>query len=457
MSLMFTRVALGVDWDGEALNVVALSRRFGRFAAAGTLHVPDASSPKAANAVAGFLQRYHLREARVIACLPREALLVRFLDLPAEAEPQLNQVVGYQIEGLHPFPKGQVAWDCAVVARRAEKKQLRVMVAIVEKSRLAEYVSALKALGLRTSSLTLSAACLALLLQGVIPEGSLVTCGRRNSLELVGFDKDGLSVTRELAVPPDSSAADQLARELHGARAFLGVEDSSAIRLFACGSLPPAFAPLVSDAATLPQPRLRMASSARLDLGAPLFALAAAYAGLVRKPAIRINLLPADERWHPRRFVRSPIYALEATAALLALLVLAHGPIESVFYARAMDQEINRLKPRAESVRRQEQQTDALEARAQTLESLRRESWRKLEILRELTRLLPDGTWVQEVHVGEDTVEIFGISSRAADLVRPLENSPYFSQVEFTSPITRDAQNKEIFQMRMRLKQSPRL
>lgn len=457
MSLIFTRLVLGADWDGSALNLVALGRRLGRFTVVGTLRVPDAADATAAGSVSRFLKRYHLREARLIACLPREALLVRFLDLPVEAEPQLSQVVGYQIEGLHPFPKGQVAWDCAVVARRSEKKQLRVMVAIVEKSRLAEYLSALKALGLRPSSLTLSAPCLSLLMQGAVPQGSLVICGRKNGLELVGFDQDGLSVTREVIAPPSSDAADQLARELHGVRAFLGVEDSAAIHLFTCGSMPPAFSPLVSDAATLPQPTVRITGPARLDAGAPLFALAAAYAGLVRKSAVEINLLPAEERWHPRRFVRSPIYALEATAAVLAFLVLAHGPIENVFYSRALDREIGRLKPRAEAVRRQEQQTDALAARAQTLESLRRESWRKLEILRELTRLLPDGTWVQELHVGDGTVEIFGISTRAADLVRPLENSPYFSQVEFTSPITRDAQNKEIFQMRMRLKQPPRL
>jgi hypothetical protein len=53
--------------------------------------------------------------------------------------------------------------------------------------------------------------------------------------------------------------------------------------------------------------------------------------------------------------------------------------------------------------------------------------------------------------VDQDSVVIFGLSDRAADLVQPLENSPYFSQVEFTSPITRDSHNKEIFRIRMRL------
>lgn len=195
-----------------------------------------------------------------------------------------------------------------------------------------------------------------------------------------------------------------------------------------------------------------MAQPANLDLEASLFASAAAYVGLLRKPPLWINLLPAEERWHPRRFVRSPIYALGATAGLLAILVLAHGPIENLFYARALDREIARLRPQADAVRRQEQQVEALTARAQVLEGLRTESWRKLQILQELTRLLPNGTWVQEVQLGDGTVDVFGFSIRAADLVQPLENSAYFSQVEFTSPITRDAQNKEIFRMRMRLK-----
>jgi len=78
----------------------------------------------------------------------------------------------------------------------------------------------------------------------------------------------------------------------------------------------------------------------------------------------------------------------------------------------------------------------------------------KLHTLQQLTKLLPDGTWLQELDISEDTVDINGFSNRAADLPPPLENSPYFTQVEFTAPITRDNQNREIFRIRMRLKQA---
>jgi len=78
----------------------------------------------------------------------------------------------------------------------------------------------------------------------------------------------------------------------------------------------------------------------------------------------------------------------------------------------------------------------------------------KLHMLQQLTKLLPDGTWLQELNISEDTVDINGYSNHAADLPPPLEKSPYFTQVEFTAPIIRDNQNREVFRIRMRLKQA---
>jgi general secretion pathway protein L len=145
---------------------------------------------------------------------------------------------------------------------------------------------------------------------------------------------------------------------------------------------------------------------------------------------------------------------LSATAALLAVTLATHAWIERALYGRLLDRELRRLEASAQQFRRQNQETRTLDTRAVVLEDLRAGNWRKLRLLAQLTKLLPDGTWLQELQINEDTVEISGSSNRAADLVPPLENSPYFTQVEFTAPITRDNQNKEIFRIRMRLKQT---
>jgi general secretion pathway protein L len=167
-----------------------------------------------------------------------------------------------------------------------------------------------------------------------------------------------------------------------------------------------------------------------------------------------INLLPAGERWQPQAAARLPIYALSASASLLALTLASHAWIERELYSRALDREIHRLSDHAQQIRGQNQETSNLEARAAVLESVQAGNWQKLHMLQQLTKLLPDGTWLQELNITEDTVDINGYSNHAADLVPPLENSPYFTQVEFTAPITRDNQNREIFRIRMRLKQA---
>jgi general secretion pathway protein L len=203
----------------------------------------------------------------------------------------------------------------------------------------------------------------------------------------------------------------------------------------------------------LPAPKLNL-SKRPGSTGFEWPALAAAYAGVIRDASPSINLLPAEERWQPHPGARLPIYALGATAALLALTLASHAWIERALYDRALESTLRRLEVPAQQLRRQNQETSSLETRAAVLDNLRAGNWQKLHLLQQLTKLLPDGTWLQELQINEDTVEINGFSSHAGELVPPLENSPYFTQVEFTAPITRDNQNREVFRIRMRLKQA---
>jgi Tfp pilus assembly protein PilN len=455
MSLAFTKLALGVDWSGGAIHLTALGRRFRHFTVLDELRLAQPPPADAATEVAGFLDRHRLREARAIACLPREAVLVRFLDLPAEAEPQLAKVVGYQLSALHPFEDDQVYWDCAVMDRDPKAKQVSVMVVLAEKSRVNLFRQALQELGLRLSGLTLGATAVALLVKPLLPPSTLLVCGRSSGLELLSFRQGNLCGTQALPLEPSASARERFDREYHRALAALPQSDPATLPWFVCGSVPAPFSDFLEGVSPLPAPKLNL--TRRNDSsGFEWPALAAAYAGLLRNTSAFINLLPPEERWQPQRAVRPPVYVLGATATLMALTLAAHGWIERAMYGRALERAIQRLETPVRQIRQQNQETSALETRAAVLEDVRASTWEKLRLLEELTKLLPDGTWLQELHLSEDTVEIYGYSKRAADLVPPLENSPYFTQVEFIAPITLDNQNREIFRIRMRLKQPAR-
>jgi len=451
---MFTKLVLGVDCGGGAYRLTALGRRFRRYLLVDELQLPEPPGEDAPAKVAAFLDRHHLRDARVIACLPREAVLIRFLNLPQETEPQLAKVIDYQLGSLHPYKDGQVYWDCAVVERDPKTKQIGVMVVLAEKSRVNEFKQALHGLGLHLSAVTLGAAAMAGLLKSQLPPLALIVCGRGTGVELLSFHQGNLCATQEIPIEPATSLRERFERERHRVLSALPMSDPAAIPWFVAGLMPPAFAALLEGASALQAPKLNLRKGARgVSFDWP--ALAAAYAGLTRRGGVPIiNLLPADERWQPHATARLPVYALSALASLLALTLASHSWIERALYGRALDRELRRLNVHAQQIRGQNQEAISLEEHAAVLENVRAGSLQKLRMLQQLTKLLPDGTWLQELTISEDTVDINGYSSRAADLVQPLENSPYFTQVEFTAPIIRDNQNREVFRIRMRLKQA---
>lgn len=451
MAALYTKLGVGVEWNAEGARLVALGRRLRQTEVLDWLHLEDPGAEDAPARVAEFLGRNRLREARVTAVLPREAVLVRFLDLPAEAERQLRQVINYQLDILHPYQGKEVYWDCAVVARDQQAKQVRVLVVLAEKSRVESYRQALGQLGLLVDSVTLGAACLTALVGPALPDAALVVCGRADSLELVGLGQGRLLATRELSAEPEETAADRLERELHGVRgAFPGV-DAAALSQFVCGTLPAAFSDLLAEVSSLPDLSARLTIPHGFQGSAELPALAAAWTSLERKPIPGVNLLPREERVRPARWKRLPAYALGATAAALALLLVVHGPLETVLYARALDAQTARLEARATEAQQWRRQGSDLEERAALLEGVRQRTWEKLRLLQEVTRVLPDDTWLREVELSEETVELSGFSNRAAELAKLLEDSPYFAQVDFTAPITRSNDGKEIFRIRMRV------
>ena len=79
-----------------------------------------------------------------------------------------------------------------------------------------------------------------------------------------------------------------------------------------------------------------------------------------------------------------------------------------------------------------------------------------LDLLKELTRILPDNAWLSRVRCTETTVEIDGYAASATDILPKLETSRYFRKVEFASPTTRDARlNADRFIIKMEIEGLP--
>jgi len=93
-------------------------------------------------------------------------------------------------------------------------------------------------------------------------------------------------------------------------------------------------------------------------------------------------------------------------------------------------------------------------------ETLKREETRKLEVLRELSDILPSSVWIWNMKLRSKDIEINGFASSASDLIAILDKSPLFEKVEFSSPVTKerrptgDAAERERFRISAKIERT---
>ncbi len=159
------------------------------------------------------------------------------------------------------------------------------------------------------------------------------------------------------------------------------------------------------------------------------------------------NLLPEDERQH-----RRPTTLLKraaVAAAAVAILAMMYQPIyASRRTADELQQQIQSAKELALKGRKLKDEVAKLTEAEQFLVGGKRETPSATEVLFELTRVLPDDTWVNDLHVAAGEVRISGFSKSASTVIKLLEQSGVFAGPQFRSAVTQDqASGKEKFEI----------
>jgi len=79
-----------------------------------------------------------------------------------------------------------------------------------------------------------------------------------------------------------------------------------------------------------------------------------------------------------------------------------------------------------------------------------------LNLLKEMTQVLPNDVWLSRVRCTDSTVQIEGYAASATAIMPKLEASPYFKKVEFASPTSRDVRlNADRFIIKMEIEGLP--
>ena len=254
---------------------------------------------------------------QTILLLPEDQVLARRITLPAVAEENLREVLGFEMDLHTPFEASEVYYDYTVVGRDSERQQVTVDLVYAPRAAMDALLEGASNLGMKTD---------------------VVTCRRRDNANL--------------------------------------------------------------------QP---------------------------------VNLLPQDKRRTRRLDVKSVNLGL---TALLAVLLIAAFTIPIVQKNRAIAAVEAQVQAAATEARQGAELRQDLEKMAEASQFLvekKASDVMVVEVIDEISRILPDHTWIARLDLSETELQIQGQSAASSSLIKIIESSPWFENVRFASPVVQIA------------------
>lgn len=143
--------------------------------------------------------------------------------------------------------------------------------------------------------------------------------------------------------------------------------------------------------------------------------------------------------------------------ALLVLVLAVLAPMLALSRYEAALEDIRgqtaRLRVQAAAVRNAMERSDAAVAGLARLQQMKLEQLPAIELLEELSRLLPDSVWLTDLRIEGGVVDIGGLAKSGAALPSLFVGSALFTDASLTAPVTLDPrEDKERFSLRLRIR-----
>jgi Tfp pilus assembly protein PilN len=411
--------AAGIQIQGADLRVAVARVRPSGAANPASFTVRDFRTRPAADWRAEFQRELKNRGVSDIAAtvlLPRGEVIVRVAQFPGVADKDMPSALALELDTLHPYGDEPVNWGWS---RLGPLKSGLVLIGIVRSATLDRYETLFREAGIPVSAITFSASAIysALRLYSIPPAGFITWTGNEGEAEVYGE-----SASRTLfSAEAGSSIAGALAL---GAAELRLQETAQAL-------------PLDS---VLPRPA---AASGQLDS----LAWAAALAGAARWMARPVNLLPPERRETVSRGRLIPTFVLAACVIAVVIALALQKEFAERQYLKELNRQIAQLQPRATRLKSVEGRIAQAKARIELLDRYRARTKDDIDIINELTRLLPPPVWINLLEIHPDNVVIAGEADQAAPLLKVIDSSPLFRNSEFGGAFGRNG-DRENFRIK---------
>lgn len=396
----------------ETLRVSAVQVRPTGARVLGGFSIENAAQQPAAEwgqVYSAFLKKLGLSHIVATVLLPREDVILRQISVPGVSDKDLAAAVGFQMEGLHPYAENDVVSSWARLPGTAV-----ILVAIARRASLERYASWFSEAGIKVGSFTCAPAAIysARRLFASGPPPAVLALEEGNGrVELYGESPSHPLFSAAFAATPERAIAmacaelrlDPLTMETRSFHALVGAE--------------------------------------------PAMSFAAGLAGACPHLSLPLNLLPAEMRASNSRGWWIPTAVAAGLVVMAAAALAAYPTIEDRRYLRSLNAEIESIKPQALLAAKLDKDIQSARQRTILLDQVRKRSKMDIDVVGEMTRILPPPLWLNTLEITRSQVMVAGEADQAAPLLRQIDASPYFEGSEFSMPPMR-IQTGEAFRIR---------
>lgn len=449
--VFFDMDVIGVELRKDGLAIQRVNCSLFGFKAKGCELFTGATLREMLDGLKSYISSNGITEPVIALTLPRSAAITGVLHIPAPDEASVGRILAFELEKHIPFKTDEACWAFEVTGKK--ENLFSAFFAAARKNTIDKTLSEFRAAGLEPSFVTIEqAAVINAIANFEKNTQSLAVVGRMNS----EYTFDLYSGN----APIYSSRINPARVKRDGLPAAVSAELSGALRLAGKASeTKPDRCIAVSesiDAGTLAELSngLGLAVSALSSEGRKIYAGAyGAALSAAGKGKVNINLLPATVSSKSSSGLGKTI-GLAASLAGILLLTGATYIVKDIVTIKRLESAVAEAKLQKDKVQGLADSHNSADERIRVLEEIKGSGAPgALDILKDLTVMLPQGTWLTSFEYNSGFVLIEGYSDAASSQLLRLEQSDVVKDAEFAGPVTKQG-GKEHFRIKLKVREN---
>jgi Tfp pilus assembly protein PilN len=391
----------------------------------------------------------------VTLCIPKSWAIIKTAEFPSTVKENLPAVVSYEIDRLTPFAPDEAFFDFRVIADTGERVTLLVMVARADM--ITPYLAALSENGFEVGGITVDLAAMCSLCRYADKKSDAIFLGIDGRGYEGALSHNGSIIqafSNTFITDDENGRAEKISSEI------ASLADTARSR----GGSPRVFAYFKDKNPSLQELLKLRTSSPFTVLGGSIPGLRistpsenlpfAAVGSLMQSlwpKADGFNLLQKGLREERKTPVFLSVVLLAAILSMAALYMIRPLRVEKD-RLRGVESQLALKKEEVKKIEALKKDIEALQGDISTIRQFKANRPSTLDLLKELTVVIPKSTWLSHVRIAETTVNIEGHSPSSTELLPKLESSRFFAKAEFASPTFRDRKTgTERFNIKMEL------